>query len=161
MSEENTFDNDLCEENYQHNDIGDKKQSTKVLDYDLELDERDELFRDYDHILCEKCNRKIDKDLYYYYCKDCHKKETNDIERLRMEYGPEHYNEWLQITEQPEIRKHFRQDFNEWTSGNKDIDELIQNSQLLADLSSYITFEWIPYNKFNDIKYIAENLIIG
>src|SRR5436305_10037743 len=51
--------------------------------------------------------------------------------------------------------KHFQQDFDKWTSGNKNIDKFIQDTQLLAALCCNF-LEWIPYNRFNDIKYIAE-----
>ena len=47
--------------------------------------------------------------------------------------------------------KLFQRNFNKWTSGNSLIDELIQDSQL-----SNISLEWIPFDKFEDIKYIAE-----
>jgi hypothetical protein len=51
--------------------------------------------------------------------------------------------------------KHFQQDFNKWTSGNKEIDEFIQNFQLNATCKEEI-LEWIPYEKFEDIEYLAK-----
>ena len=51
--------------------------------------------------------------------------------------------------------KHFQQDFNKWTSGNKEIDEFIQNFQLNAT-SSIEVLEWIPYDRFENIEYLAE-----
>ena len=39
--------------------------------------------------------------------------------------------------------KHFQQDFNKWTSGNKEIDEFIQNFQLNATCYEEV-LEWIP-----------------
>ena len=51
--------------------------------------------------------------------------------------------------------KHFQQNFENWTSGNNDIDKFIQNTQLSATWSSEV-LEWIPYDRFNDIKYIAK-----
>ena len=50
--------------------------------------------------------------------------------------------------------KHFQQDFNKWTSGNKEIDEFIQNFQLNATCCKEI-LEWIPYEKLNNIEYLA------
>jgi hypothetical protein len=53
---------------------------------------------------------------------------------------------------------YFQQNFGNWTSGNNDIDEFIQYTQLSAahyDLEAAL--EWIPYNRFYNIKYIAEN----
>ncbi|EXX62909.1 kinase-like domain-containing protein [Rhizophagus irregularis DAOM 181602=DAOM 197198] len=50
---------------------------------------------------------------------------------------------------------HFKQNFKNWTSGNDDIDKLIQETQLSA-IDSYKVLEWIPYNKFYDIEYVIE-----
>ncbi|RGB28199.1 kinase-like domain-containing protein [Rhizophagus diaphanus] len=50
--------------------------------------------------------------------------------------------------------KRFKENFKNWTSGNKDIDELIQQSQLNA-LHFTKFLEWIPYNNFEDITYIT------
>src|SRR5436190_7841681 len=51
---------------------------------------------------------------------------------------------------------HFQQNFENWTSGNNDIDKFIQDSQLLAhDFTDKL--EWIPYDRFYDIKYIAKD----
>ena len=43
-----------------------------------------EIFQNYDLILCEKCNHKIDG--YPYYCKSCYEKETG-VERSRIKYS--------------------------------------------------------------------------
>ncbi|RGB22806.1 kinase-like domain-containing protein [Rhizophagus diaphanus] len=51
--------------------------------------------------------------------------------------------------------KHFQQDFENWTSGNIDIDKCIQNVQLLAK-GYHKILEWIPYDKLQDIEYIAK-----
>ncbi|EXX65255.1 Ypk1p [Rhizophagus irregularis DAOM 197198w] len=57
---------------------------------------------------------------------------------------------------------HFQQNFENWTSGNKDIDKIIQNTQISSmRCNNYEgvykkVLEWIPYNKFYDIKYIAK-----
>ena len=50
---------------------------------------------------------------------------------------------------------HFQQEFNKWTSGNKEIDEFIQKFQLNATRREEV-LEWIPYEKFRDIKYLAK-----
>src|SRR5581483_5523522 len=150
MSEENTCDNSL---NYQHNSNDDKKQTTIVLDYDLDYDERKEIFQNYDLILCEKCNLKIDK--FPYYCKSCYEKEIDNHILYRK---CKECFQALTLTDDRLClsctRKHFQQDFDKWTSGNKNIDKLIQDIQLTKNISDIL--EWIPYNKFNDIKYIAE-----
>ncbi|GES97203.1 kinase-like domain-containing protein [Rhizophagus clarus] len=82
------------------------------------------------------------------------------------------------ITQNPETRKYmmilnykcekcnyicnairFRQNFKNWTSGNDDVDKLIQDTQLSAHGNSEIfkkALEWIPYNRFYNIKYITK-----
>ena len=46
---------------------------------------------------------------------------------------------------------------NIWPSGNKKIDDFIQEMQLKS--SDYV-FEWIPYNQFNEIKETGKNDLI-
>ncbi|RHZ78542.1 hypothetical protein Glove_162g61 [Diversispora epigaea] len=49
--------------------------------------------------------------------------------------------------------QHFQQNFGNWTSGNKDVDEVIKESQ--SNCTTKCSFvEWVPYSKFEDIKYI-------
>jgi len=49
--------------------------------------------------------------------------------------------------------KRFQQDFSNWTSGNEFIDKFIQEVQLNAINSEYV-IEWIPYNRFKNVKYL-------
>jgi hypothetical protein len=53
---------------------------------------------------------------------------------------------------------HFHRNFDNWTSGNNDIDKFIQDTQLsnhdMYKMSNAL--EWIPYDRFYNIKYIAE-----
>ncbi|GBB88958.1 hypothetical protein RclHR1_24010002 [Rhizophagus clarus] len=51
--------------------------------------------------------------------------------------------------------KHFQQNFKNWSSGNDDIDKLIQEAQLSA-INFCEILEWIPYDKIYDIEYIAK-----
>ena len=44
-----------------------------------------------------------------------------------------------------------------WTSGNKKIDDFIQEMQLKIHEYDDIVFEWIPYNQLNDIKEIGKD----
>jgi hypothetical protein len=152
----------------------------KTSDYYLNLDERTAKFKTYNNILCEKCKLKVYNRLY---CRYCYDNETNEILRNRMQYGEckkcfQSYtspSNWCSCnkTSDDEKRKdiqygrcgcsknlkclscRFRQDFDKWTSGNKNIDELIQDTQGSArDL--YGILEWIQYDRFTNIKYIAE-----
>ena len=50
---------------------------------------------------------------------------------------------------------HFQRNFDNWTSGNNDIDKFIQEAQLLAH-DSYRVLEWVSYDRFYNIKYIAK-----
>jgi hypothetical protein len=50
--------------------------------------------------------------------------------------------------------KHFRQNFENWSSGNEDIDKFIQDAQLSAN-SYHKAIEWIPYDRLYNIKHIA------
>ncbi|GBC04728.1 hypothetical protein RclHR1_05830006 [Rhizophagus clarus] len=50
----------------------------------------------------------------------------------------------------------FQQFFNNWTSGNSDIDKFIQDSQLSDHSFISKALEWIPFDRFYDIKYIAK-----
>ena len=51
--------------------------------------------------------------------------------------------------------KHFQQNFKNWTSGNDDIDKFIQDIQLSAK-SEFKVLEWIPYDRFYNVEYIAK-----
>src|SRR5579862_6846627 len=51
--------------------------------------------------------------------------------------------------------KRFEQNFQNWTSGNRDIDEFIQRIQLKAKDSSKV-LEWIEYDRFKNIEYLAK-----
>jgi hypothetical protein len=52
----------------------------------------------------------------------------------------------------------FQRRFKNWTSGDHDIDKFIQDIQLsnhyLHEISNVL--EWIPYDRFYDIKYITK-----
>ncbi|GES99813.1 kinase-like domain-containing protein [Rhizophagus clarus] len=50
--------------------------------------------------------------------------------------------------------KHFRQNFENWSSGNFEIDKFIQDTQLSTD-AFYTILEWIPYDRFYNIKHIS------
>ena len=56
---------------------------------------------------------------------------------------------------QPCNSKHFQQNFKNWTSGNSDVDKLIQESQLNAK-NNWEKLEWIEYDRFENIEYITK-----
>ncbi len=49
--------------------------------------------------------------------------------------------------------KLLQQNFPNWTSGNEFIDKFIQETQLNA-LDGFQVLEWIPFNRFKNIKYL-------
>ena len=82
----------------------------------------------------------------------------DDLEKRKQVYGicgecnePGTGWKWCQ----PCNAKRFKDNFKNWTSGNKNIDEFIQQSQLNAVFwTNYI--EWIPFENFQDIIYITK-----
>ena len=74
----------------------------------------------------------------YGICKECNQEYT--------------YSVWCKTCN----AKHFQQNFENWTSGNDDIDKFIQDTQLSAHFHASKALEWIPYNRFCNIEYIAK-----
>jgi hypothetical protein len=73
------------------------------------------------------------------YCKECGEIYTNIK------------NKWCK----PCQINNLKQNFANWTSGNKKIDDFIQEKQLKINSYNDAIFEWIPYNQFNNIKNIG------
>ena len=80
-----------------------------------------------------------------------------DLEKRKEVYGicgecnePGTGQDWCQ----PCNAKRFKENFKNWTSGNKDIDEFMQNSQLNA-VYCLKCLEWIPFEKFQNVTYIT------
>ena len=53
------------------------------------------------------------------------------------------------------IRNYLKANFSNWTSGNDNIDNLIQKCQS-ETLHPQMIIEWIPYNNLQNIKYLTE-----
>ena len=51
--------------------------------------------------------------------------------------------------------KRFQQNFQNWTSGNHDIDEFIQKTQLKARNKNEV-IEWVEYDRFENVEYLAK-----
>ena len=107
-----------------------------------------EQIKDFDHnYLSEEQKLLIDKLIpneelkqcykKYGLCKGCKQINTGDF--------------WCQLCNS----KFFQQNFKNWTSGNSDVDKLIQESQLNAK-NRYEILEWIEYDRFEDIEYITK-----
>ena len=70
-------------------------------------------------------------------CKGCKQPKTSDI--------------WCQSCNS----RRFQQNFKNWTSGNSDVDKLIQESQLNAKNNCGV-LGWIEYDRFEDFEYITK-----
>ncbi|GBB97034.1 hypothetical protein RclHR1_00290032 [Rhizophagus clarus] len=75
------------------------------------------------------------------YCIKCNKRYTDA------------YNKWCNLCEISELRKNFIN----WSSGNEYIDKFIQKKQLMINKYCDNVFEWIPHNKFIDIKEVDKD----
>ncbi|RIA84358.1 kinase-like domain-containing protein [Glomus cerebriforme] len=64
-----------------------------------------------------------------------------------------HRNEWYWCNTCN--AEQFQRNFKNWSSGNDDIDKFIQHTQLSATDYSKV-LEWIPYDRFHNIEYIAK-----
>src|SRR5688572_11842408 len=78
---------------------------------------------------------------YQLYCEKCEQKYINELTK------------WCK----PCQIDYFKNNFTNWTSGNKQIDIFIQEKQLNIEHSWSTVFDWIPYNQFNDIKEISRD----
>jgi hypothetical protein len=52
------------------------------------------------------------------------------------------------------VRNYLKAKFSNWTSGNNDIDNLIQKCQMKT-CSPAVIVEWIPYDDLQNIKYLT------
>jgi hypothetical protein len=81
------------------------------------------------------CN--VCKKYYFGNCQICHQERTGEF--------------WCQQCESLAYQKNFEK----WTSRNKDIDALIQKTQMEAK-GNWQVWEWIPYTRFKDISYLGK-----
>ncbi|KAF0543575.1 calmodulin-dependent protein kinase [Gigaspora margarita] len=65
-------------------------------------------------------------------------------------YNPNTDRDWCQ----PCNAEKFRQNFSNWTSGNKHIDMFIQDAQVTASNHDEV-LEWIPNDQLNKVTFIA------
>src|ERR1044071_4956577 len=70
------------------------------------------------------------------YCEKCGEKYTNIVYK------------WCK----PCQINYLKNGFTNWTSGNEEINDFIQNAQLDG-----MVLEWIPYNQFDNIKETSKN----
>ncbi|GBC04738.1 hypothetical protein RclHR1_05830016 [Rhizophagus clarus] len=78
-----------------------------------------------------------------------------DYEFYGITQNPE-TKSYLMVLNNKRQSKHFQPKFENWTSGNIIIDRFIKNTQLSAQNFGLKAFEWIPYDRFCKIKYIAK-----
>jgi hypothetical protein len=99
-------------------------------------------FNRYD--LTEEQESLIDKLILNEELKKCYKKYglCNKCNRIKITYF------WCNYC-------HLQLNFKNWTSGNNDVDEFIRKAQLKAKIW-YQLIEWIEYDKFEDVEYLAK-----
>ena len=121
-----------------HNDTHKRyefRKQTVLADKSLTNDEKTEairlLTRDYDR------NKIIDNEGTKRICENCNQE---CLATLYCEHCVRHY---------------LKANFSNWTSGNDDIDSLIQKCQLETLVPSRVV-EWIPYNNLRNIKYLTK-----
>jgi hypothetical protein len=79
----------------------------------------------------------------------------NDLEKRIEAYGILYMESVRNLARcQPCNAKRFKENFKNWTSGDKDIDELIQHSQLNA-VHWTNCLEWVPFENFQSVTYIT------
>src|SRR5689334_9334668 len=111
------------------------KKQTIFADDSLTNDEKAEAIRDltkdYDRfkIIYNEGTRRI--------CENCNKE---CLATLYCEYC---------------VRNYLKAKFSNWTSGNSDVDNLIQKCQI-ETLAPNSIVEWIPYNRLKNIKYLTK-----
>src|ERR1043166_3935846 len=111
------------------------KKQTIVADESLTKDEKAEALR----ILIEDYDQ--DKIIY-------NKGTTRICENCNQECLATSYCELC-------VRNHLKANFSNWTSGNDDIDNLIQECQIGTLIPDKI-IEWIPYNNLQNIEYLTK-----
>jgi hypothetical protein len=80
-----------------------------------------------------------------YYCEECGETYVMDF-----------CHKWCKTCQ----INYLKNDFTNWTSGNEEIDNFIQESQMRINKwikNHLIPFEWIPYDQFSCIKEIGKS----
>ncbi|RIA84257.1 hypothetical protein C1645_832517, partial [Glomus cerebriforme] len=109
--------------------------------------------------LCKECKQP---NTGYQYCQSCESKQeqnflNEDVFEQIKDFDhhkckqPKTSSGWCNTCN----AKRFQQNFKKWSSGNDDIDKFIQHTQLSATDYNEV-LEWIPYDRFYNIEYIAK-----
>ena len=110
--------------------------------------------KDFDHRrLIKKQQLLIDKLILNEELKECYKKYGLCKECKQPNTGKYSYGDfyWCRSCN----AKHFQQNFQNWTSGNNDVDEVIQKTQLKARNRDEV-IEWVEYDRFENVEYLAK-----
>src|SRR6266536_2524431 len=111
------------------------RQQTIIADESLTKDEKSEAIKllnkvyDGDKIVFNKGTKRV--------CENCNQE---CLATLYCEYC---------------VRNYLKEKFSNWTSGNDDIDNLIQECQMKT-LGPETIVEWIPYSNLQNIEYLTE-----
>ncbi|EXX58438.1 hypothetical protein RirG_197970 [Rhizophagus irregularis DAOM 197198w] len=80
-------------------------------------------------------------------------KHCENCGKMYKDYKDLIYDNWCKACQINSLKENFAN----WTSENKIIDELIQEMQLKIKNYDDIIIEWIPFDQFNDIEKIGKN----
>ena len=111
------------------------QKQTILADESLTNDEKTKVIKllnkdyDYNNILFNKKTKRI--------CENC---QDECIARLYCEHC---------------VRNYLKSKFSNWTSGNSDIDNLLQQCQMESLIPEKIV-EWIPYDNLEDVEYLTK-----
>ena len=92
------------------------------------------------------------------------KEQESLVNKLILDKELKHNYRWYGLCEKCKQPKtgyywcqicNFRQNFQNWTSGNHDVDKFIQKMQLKAKDERQV-IEWIEYDRFENIEYLAK-----
>jgi hypothetical protein len=80
------------------------------------------------------------------FCKNCDEK----LYMNQSDFGAKF--KWCKLCQVNNLKENFAN----WTSGNKKIDNFIQEMQLKISKYDNIIVEWIPYNQFDCVRKIGK-----
>jgi len=96
-------------------------------------------------------------------CRNLTKEQESLVDKLILDNQLKRNYKWFGLCEnckQPKNSRYwcqcnFQQNFQNWISGNHDVDEFIQRIQLKARQREEV-IEWIEYDRFENIEYLAK-----
>ncbi|PKK68282.1 hypothetical protein RhiirC2_782458 [Rhizophagus irregularis] len=133
----------------------------RISDYDLDGADIRVKYKNFDYILCEKCNKKY----HYNYYDECFDKEIRELKELfskLQDYENFYFKEYLnklynnlktQNIMESDIIEKKRMEFGKCKECLKIHKNMDENQNIVR---KYGLLEWIPYDKFINIEFIGK-----